>query len=56
LRGSALTARETIKLVAELSKALRPAAVDAVEVSPPYDVGNATSSLAAVILYVSVWR
>ncbi len=51
-----LTARETIKLVAELSKALRPAAVDAVEVSPPYDAGNATSSLAAVILYVSVWR
>jgi Arginase/agmatinase/formimionoglutamate hydrolase, arginase family len=51
-----LTAREAIKLVSDLSKALKPVAVDAVEVSPPYDVGNATSNLAAVLLYVSVWQ
>jgi Arginase/agmatinase/formimionoglutamate hydrolase, arginase family len=51
-----LSAREAIKLVASLSKALRPIAVDTVEVSPPYDVGNVTSNLAAVLLYVSVWQ
>lgn len=55
-RPGGLSAREAIKLVAGLSKALRPIAVDTVEVSPPYDVGNVTSNLAAVLLYVSVWQ
>jgi agmatinase len=50
------SSREVIMLVTQLSKSLRPLAVDVVEVTPAYDVGDVTSSLAAVLLYVSIWR
>ncbi|MEM4422069.1 arginase family protein [Pyrobaculum sp.] len=50
-----LTSREVLILVSHLSKALKPIAVDTVEVSPPYDVGDITSNLAAVLLYTSIW-
>ena len=51
-----MTSREVLTLVEKLSQKLKPIVVDVVEVSPPYDINDVTSQLAATILYVAIWR
>jgi len=49
------TSREVIRLVSLLSHSLKPRIFDVVEVTPPFDLNDVTSMLAAVILINAVW-
>ncbi|MET1128104.1 MAG: arginase family protein, partial [Thermoproteota archaeon] len=50
-----LDPRESAAILLEASRRLRPRGIDVVEVSPPYDVGDATSRLAAALLLYAIY-
>ncbi|ABW02366.1 arginase family protein [Caldivirga maquilingensis] len=49
------TSREVIRIIAELSRRIRPRVFDVVEVTPPFDNNDLTSMLASVIIMNAIW-
>jgi agmatinase len=49
------TSREIIRAVREITRRLRPRVFDVVEVTPPFDVNDITSMLAATLLLNAIW-
>ncbi|MCG2863664.1 MAG: arginase family protein [Vulcanisaeta sp.] len=49
------TSREIIRAVREIARRLRPRVFDVVEVTPPFDVNDITSMLAATLLLNAIW-
>ena len=49
------TSREIIRAVREITRRLRPRVFDVVEVTPPFDINDITSMLAATLLLNAIW-